>query len=171
MATAYAHGLYEPLPENLFEVKFDFDPTLVFFCLVLLAYLYGWESFRGRKPLPRWQFVSFLCGLTVNILALVPPIDPLSDRLFFMHMIQHVMIVSIGVPLMLLGSPYYVIVRGMHPWLRKKVYLPLLRQKWLHKINGGKDQDPNNVNKVPIQAGHFDHIRIEPLIPFDQGSD
>ena len=27
---ALAHGLYEPLPENIFEYKFDWDPTLIF---------------------------------------------------------------------------------------------------------------------------------------------
>ena len=38
MSVAYAHGLYEPLPENLFEVKFDWDPTLLFFVAVQAAF-------------------------------------------------------------------------------------------------------------------------------------
>lgn len=133
--TAYGHGLYEPLPANLFEVKFDWDPTLVFFGLVLIFYSFGLASFKNRMPIAPWQVLCFFIGMAINIAALSPPIDPLSDRLFSFHMIQHVSIVMIGVPFMLLGSPYFVIIRGLNPWVRRNLYLPLLKSPILRTGN------------------------------------
>jgi cytochrome c oxidase assembly factor CtaG len=139
MSIAYAHSLsealYEPLPEGLFQYKFDWDPTLIGFILLGYFYRKGLKAFRGKAPIKRWQIACFCAGLGVNILALVPPIDPLSDRLFFMHMIQHLLIINVGVPLMLFGVPFFVILRGIPPLFRRKIALPILKSRTLRKLN------------------------------------
>lgn len=123
---AYAHGLYEPLPDNIFEYKFDWDPTLIFFFVVMILYIRGLRTFK-KKPVRTWQIWCFFVGVFANIAALSPPIDPLSDRLFFMHMIQHMTIILIGSPLMIAGAPFYVIVRSLSPGFRRRVYFPFIK--------------------------------------------
>lgn len=133
MPIAYAHDLaaelYEPLPEGLFDYKFDWDPTLLFFVVLSVFYVKGLKAFRGKIPIKKWQIVCFFSGVFINVVALSPPIDPLSDRLFFMHMIQHMLIVSVGSPLMLFGVPYYIVSRGLSPGFRRKVYFPIVKNR------------------------------------------
>jgi cytochrome c oxidase assembly factor CtaG len=82
-------------------------------------------------PVARWQVGLFATGIMVLSIALLPPIDPLSDQLFFMHMIQHLLITSVGVPLVIFGAPFFVSLRGLPPVFRRKVYIPLIRNKFL----------------------------------------
>ena len=131
---ALAHGLYEPLPDNIFEYKFDWDPTLIFFLVVMILYIKGLRSFK-KKPVRNWQIVLFFVGVLINIAALSPPIDPLSDRLFFMHMVQHMAIILLGSPLMIMGAPFYVIIRSLRPWTRRNIYFPLVKNLVIRSIN------------------------------------
>lgn len=130
---AYAHGLYEPLPENIFEYKFDWDPTLVFFFVLMVLYIRGLSKFK-KQPVRTWQKVSFFVGVFINMAALSPPIDPLSDRLFFMHMVQHMAIILLGSPLMVAGAPFYVIVRSLTPWTRRHIYFPIVKNIAIRNI-------------------------------------
>lgn len=134
MATAYAHNLYDPLPPDTFDLKWVADPAVILF--VLMAYLYfrGLRAYRGPLPVKPWQIALYYVGVTVVVAALVPPIDPLSDQLFFVHMIQHLMITNIGVPLMMLGVPFFIIVRGLSPNWRRAIYFPLVRSKPLRRV-------------------------------------
>jgi putative membrane protein len=136
MSVAYGHALYDPLPTNLFQIKWDWDPTLLFFAAMAILYIRGLKSFKRTKTIRPWQIGLFFTGVFVMILALIPPIDPLADRLFFMHMVQHIMMVSIGSPLILFGVPFYVIVRGAPVWFKRGVYLPAMRNRPLQAIFG-----------------------------------
>jgi len=130
MGTAYAHSAFDPPPpiyDSQFYLKWDWDPTLLFFVLMAILYFRGLRAFRGRRPVANWQVACFVAGIGVLIAALVPPIDPWADQLFFVHMIQHLMITLVGVPLILFGVPFFVVLRGMPPWVRRRVYFPLLR--------------------------------------------
>lgn len=133
--TAYAHPLYDNLPKGTFSYKWDFDPTLIFFVAMIFAYIRGLGRFKGKKPVQKWQQVCFFIGAAACISALTPPIDPMADQLFFVHMIQHMAITSIGVPLMLLGVPFFVALRGAPVWFLKKVYKPSLRIKPLWAVH------------------------------------
>lgn len=140
MSVAYAHDLaaelYEPLPEGLFDYKFDWDPTLLFFVALSFFYIRGLRAFRGKVPIEKWQIVCFFVGVSVNVIALCPPIDPLADRLFFMHMVQHMLIVAVGSPLMLFGVPYYIVSRGLTPGFRRSFYFPVIKNRLLRSVNG-----------------------------------
>ena len=128
-SAAYGHNLYDALPSGTFEVKWPWDPSLLFF--VLLAYLYarGLRAFGGRLPVKIWQIVFFYLGIACLIIAMLPPIDPLSDQLFFVHMIQHLLITNIGVPLMMFGAPFFICIRGISPGVRRSVYFPIVRSR------------------------------------------
>jgi putative membrane protein len=112
IATAFAHGPHHQI-NNPFLLKWIWDPTLVFF--LILAFLYA-RGIRKRKPnsgIRHWQVLLFFTGIGVLTFAYLPPIDTLSDQLFSIHMIQHLLITSIGVPLIVLGAPFIVILGGV----------------------------------------------------------
>ncbi len=98
-------------------LSWDFRLDIV---LVLLltggVYTLGWLRLRkrGRGVLAsRWRLVSYLGGLVAIALALLSAIDVIQSLLFFMHMIQHLLLVMIAPPLLLLGSPMVFLLWGL----------------------------------------------------------
>jgi putative membrane protein len=81
---------------------------------VAAGYAYGFYYLRRRGWLKRmlrqgsikrsqpWYFAA---GLATLGLALLSPIDTLSNVLFLMHMTQHILLVMVAAPLILLGLP------------------------------------------------------------------
>ena len=59
--------------------------------------------------------------------ALLSPLDHLSDELFYVHMTQHMLILMVGAPLILLGAPIIPVLRGIPRLIRRKVVIPVLR--------------------------------------------
>lgn len=68
-----------------------------------------------------WRPVAYLGGLILLGIALMSPIDVLGSHLFTMHMIQHVLLVMIVPPLMLLANPMPYSMWGLPAAARKKV--------------------------------------------------
>lgn len=134
MPYAFAHQVYDRLPDELFVLKWEWDPTLIFFLFILIFYIRALKKFK-KPPVKRWQLYLFFTGMVILIAALLPPIDPLSDQLFWVHMVQHMMITHIGVPFMLFGVPFFVLIRGVPTWFRRYVYFPLLRSRILSFLN------------------------------------
>ena len=137
ISTAEAHNLYDPLTTETFQLKWAWDPALLLFVLLGILYYRGLKAFRGPLPIKKWQIGLYYLGVTIVIAALLPPIDPLSDQLFFMHMVQHLMITNIGVPLMMFGVPFFICVRGISPSVRRNIYFPIVRSRplrWLFNL-------------------------------------
>ncbi len=79
------------------------DPSLVYVALAATLYLLGSRG-RGRpQPL---QALAFFASLLVIVIALDSPIDEYADQLFWVHMLQHVLLLTIAPPLFLLGRPW-----------------------------------------------------------------
>src|SRR3954465_10130811 len=100
MTSAYAHSDHVS-PKQGAMPKWAWDPTLVFFILIAILYARG----ARKAPVARWKKVFFFCGIAALFLASLPPIDPLADQLFVAHMLQHLVITSVGVPLLIFGAP------------------------------------------------------------------
>src|SRR5215207_5523096 len=61
--------------------------------------------------------VAFLSGIIAVALALLSPVAVYSERLFFMHMIQHLLLLLVAPPLLLLGRPLVPTLWGLPaPW-------------------------------------------------------
>jgi cytochrome c oxidase assembly factor CtaG len=97
------------------------DPPLGYLALAYVVgsavlYLLGGRA-RGGTPLRRepLRALSFFTGLAVIVIALNSPIDYYADDLFWVHMVQHVLLLTVAPPLILLG----------HPWPRMWRALPL----------------------------------------------
>lgn len=68
-----------------------------------------------------WRTASYLAGIAVLAVALMGPVDTLVERLFFVHMIQHLLIVGVAAPLLWLGDPFGVNLWGMPAFLRQLI--------------------------------------------------
>ncbi|HEX2060333.1 MAG TPA: cytochrome c oxidase assembly protein [Thermoanaerobaculia bacterium] len=80
--------------------------------LVCIAVLYVaglrrlWTSDGGRLTITRWRAIAFFVGWLAAAVALVGPLDRLSDVLFSAHMGQHELLMLVAAPLMVLGRPF-----------------------------------------------------------------
>lgn len=100
-----------------------------------VVYLRGWRVLRHLQPdrFPVWRAGAFLGGLGALILAIGSPVDALSEFLLSAHMVQHLLLMSVAAPLLLLGSPMLPILRGLprgfaHDGLGPFLNWPLLRR-------------------------------------------
>jgi putative membrane protein len=97
------------------------DPTVVA-GVVVLGGLYVAALRRGRaqgQPVKSAQIVSFFAGLAVLLGSLTGPLHDLSDYyLFSAHMVQHLVLVFAMPPLLLYGTPGWMLSPLLrHPWV------------------------------------------------------
>ena len=80
-----------------------------------LLYLRGWRKIRRTRPLifPPWRAWCFLGGLFSLWIAIASPLDTLDGLLLVAHMTQHLILMSVVPPLLLLGAPAVPLLRGL----------------------------------------------------------
>jgi putative membrane protein len=86
---------------------------------------------RPRDRQARWRACSFYAGLLTIVIALVSPIDSLSQKLFWVHMIQHVLLLTIAAPLIVVGAPWMSIWRPLPLDFRRQAARAVARSPWL----------------------------------------
>ncbi|MDC0034926.1 cytochrome c oxidase assembly protein [Chloroflexi bacterium] len=108
----------------------------VVFGLILVqgAYLYGIGPYRKKQEHPEvinpLRTIMFTLGTLIIFISLTSPLHILSDRyLFSAHMLQHVLITLISPPLLILGTPGWLISKLFQPkWsllIFKRIFHPL----------------------------------------------
>jgi cytochrome c oxidase assembly factor CtaG len=104
------------------------EPTL---CLLATAFLYlkGWAKLRRLVPHRfGWlELLSFEGGLGLLFLALFSPLDTFSGLLLEVHMTQHLLLMMIVPPLLLLGQPFLPILTALPRPFTRKVLAPVLK--------------------------------------------
>ncbi len=82
------------------------------------------ERFRGATRVSSWRVAAFLVGVSALFLALASPLDELSDHyLLSAHMLQHLLLTLVMPPLLLLGTPAWL----LRPLLRSQRLAALAR--------------------------------------------
>ncbi|HEX5275206.1 MAG TPA: cytochrome c oxidase assembly protein [Candidatus Rubrimentiphilum sp.] len=82
---------------------------------VAMIAVYLWAVRRYRELYPArgfeaWRVLAFVCGALCFGAALCAPADALADRSFAAHMVQHVVLMLVAPPLVLLGAPLLLAV-------------------------------------------------------------
>jgi putative membrane protein len=107
------------------------DPSLFYVALAASLYLLG---SRGRlRPKPP-QAAAFFASLLTIVIALDSPIDVYADRLFWVHMLQHVLLLTVAPPLFLLGRPWPRMWRALPLEPRTAVARTLVRSRWASPV-------------------------------------
>lgn len=97
------------------------DPGVLLALVITgMAYAWGvrslWRAAGRDRGIRVGQAVSFAAGWMLLALALLPPLDPMADRLFAAHMMQHLVLMTLAPPLLLLGKPVLAVT-----WLLPRV--------------------------------------------------
>jgi cytochrome c oxidase assembly factor CtaG len=124
-------GSSELPPFNWTEAvsNWQFAPVVTAFTAVAAAlYLWGVIRVARRHPARPWSLlrtVSFLLGLLVIVLATQSGVGTYDDTLFWDHMIQHLMLIMIAPPLLVLGQPVTLLMHAsrnpLHTWVKRVV--------------------------------------------------
>ena len=94
----------------------SFDPPVVL--VIALALLYWIGSRRTVTPLrtraaQRWRGACFYASLLVLLVALSSPLDAFSEQLFWAHMVQHVLLLVVAAPMVVLARPWIRLWRAV----------------------------------------------------------
>ncbi|HTZ74868.1 MAG TPA: cytochrome c oxidase assembly protein [Candidatus Aquilonibacter sp.] len=106
--------------------------------LAALLYIRGWLSLRLLIPdrFAAWRLASFLSGIATLQIALASPIDAFDSFFLTDHMIQHLLLMMLVPPLILMGNPAIPVMRGL-PRGARRVLGWLLKHRplsWLAQI-------------------------------------
>ena len=100
----------------------SFEPwILVALLLAGAIYLNGWRQLNRRlsRRFTRWRLLAFVAGQLTLFLALSSPLHEWGERLLQFHMVQHLVLMMVVPPLLLLGAPTLPLLRGLpRPVLR-----------------------------------------------------
>ena len=97
--------------------------------LVVLVYLRGWSRLRGVVPnlISNGCLAAFLGGALSLWIAIGSPLEAFDDVSLSAHMVQHLLLMAVAPPLILLGEPLLPLLRGLPVWIVRSVVGPVLR--------------------------------------------
>lgn len=95
---------------------------------LLAAYLAGVHALhrRGEPGIGWYRVVSFVLGLMLLVLSVNTAIETYSHVLFYMHMIQHLLLIMAVPALLVAGSPLTLLVRSAQGERRARIQRALL---------------------------------------------
>ncbi len=114
----------------------SWDPSLIYVTVAAVMYvLGGLRRGASRQRVPRsgqerWRELAFAAGLASIVIALDSPIDYYSDQLFWVHMGQHIILLTVAPPLILLGRPWPRMWQALPLKVRASTGRTLARADW-----------------------------------------
>jgi putative membrane protein len=113
-------------------------PAVVTLALIVVAlvYLRGWYQLRNalRDLVSVWQLAAFMSGVFSLWVAVASPLAALDHQLLTAHMVQHLLLMTVAAPLILLGAPAIVLLQSLPQRFRSSVLAPLLRWPAVHRV-------------------------------------
>jgi putative membrane protein len=101
-----------------------------------LVYLRGWHSLRSAFPnlIAGWRLAVFMTGLLSVWTAVASPLATLDHQSLTIHMMKHLLLMTVAAPLILAGAPAFPLMCGL-PKLFIKSHCPLasLPGRWLER--------------------------------------
>ena len=125
VAPAHAHTLDPQEAGGVSIWRWNFEPHIIINLLWISGvYALGvkrvWSQCGWGKVVPAWRVACFAAGIAACVLALVSPIDILSAQLGSVHMVQHMILMNVAAPLLVLGTPVLVLLWSLGIERRRK---------------------------------------------------
>jgi putative membrane protein len=101
-----------------------------------LVYLRGWRSLRNAFPtlIPGWRLAAFMSGLVSVWAALASPLATLDHRSLTIHMVKHLLLMTVAAPLLLVGAPVFPLVCGLPKlFIKPHPHLASPPTRWLER--------------------------------------
>ncbi len=104
-------------------------PLTILLALVTISYARGWLHLQKAFP----QIVSFrhmaffLSGIVFIWIAVGSPLAVLDHELLSVHMLQHLLLMAVAPPLILLGRPFVSLLHGIPHRIVQSIVAPFLR--------------------------------------------
>lgn len=116
-----------------FAARWAIDPiflgVLVFATLAYLAGVWWWNRRVGSGAWPRWRTATYLSGVAAIAVVLLGPFGAFDDTFFWAHMVQHMVLMMLAAPLLLIGSPGLLALRAVPPAARRRWVVPVIRSR------------------------------------------
>jgi len=108
----------------------------VIIALTAVVYLRGWHRLRSTSlnVIPVWRAGSFLLGMALIWTAVASPIAALDHELLTVHMLQHLLLMTIAPPLIWLGAPLLPFLHGLPRHFVQAVIDPLRRSARVQRL-------------------------------------
>ncbi len=124
---------------NYLTQHWSYDPFLI-----VVAVLVGWHEIGlarlARRSRPerarqrRLRSVWFYTGLAVLLLSVASPIDYWSDNYFFVHMIQHLLLMFAAPSLVVAGAPWQPLLDALPGRLGREATREVMRGGWARPV-------------------------------------
>jgi putative membrane protein len=106
--------------------------------LTTLVYIRGWVSLRRSSPglFSASSLAAFLAGMFALWVAIGSPLSAFDEASLTVHMTQHILLMLVTPPFLLLGAPALPLLHGPPQWLVRNAIGPFLR--WPPVQSSGK---------------------------------
>jgi putative membrane protein len=106
--------------------------------LIAIAAMYGWGWLQLRKTLPNvlplWRLGAFAAGVISVWVAVGSPLAAMDHQFLVAHMVQHLLLMTVAAPLILLGAPVITLMHGFPQRFVGKVLARALRWPPVHGL-------------------------------------
>ena len=113
-------------------------PVGLTFAVVLAGVLYlrGWLHLHSAcvNAIPPWRAGSFFLGLFLIWLAVGSPLAAFDEELLTVHMVQHLLLMTVAPPLILVGAPVMPLLHGLPRKFLQSILGPLFRSPAMQGI-------------------------------------
>jgi cytochrome c oxidase assembly factor CtaG len=105
-------------------------------CLAALIYTIGWLRLRAsfQDLISARQLAAFLAGIGTVWIAVGSPVEAFDDVSLTIHMVQHLLLMAIAPPLILLSAPTLPLLQGLPKWIARGIVAPFLRWGWVKHL-------------------------------------
>ncbi len=131
-ARLLAHAGAPPAPHDLWR-SWGLAPT-VLIPLYVTAWLYTrgveavWRRAGRGRGIRVGQAAAFAAGFLALAVAMVSPVDRVAESLFWVHMTQHLLLMAVAAPLLVLGAPQAGLAWGLPRPARRRA------ARWWHAL-------------------------------------
>jgi putative membrane protein len=102
-----------------------------------LVYLRGWLSLRSAFPnlIPGWRLGAFTGGIFSVWAVVASPLAALDHQSLTVHMMKHLLLMTVAAPLILAGAPVFTLACGLPKlFIKSQPRLASLPARWLDRF-------------------------------------